>query len=103
MNVKQGEKTDIFAVNVKGVTDYTDYYSNLVILDSSDDSVALGPNRINPVFGKFAVVLSPDETLSLPVGSYIAILEVIKEVDSVVEFRREVSWPIKISASLVNP
>lgn len=101
MTAKQGESTDLFIITVKGVTDYTDYYSDLSILVADTEVVVLGPVRINPVDNKFSVALTPDQTAALPVDSYTVVLEVIKEVTGIKEFRKEISWSLKVTKPLI--
>ena len=103
MNAKQGESTDLFLVSIDGLTDYTDYYSDLSVIDARTNTVVLGPIRINPVDNAFSVALSRTQTAALPVDSYVVVLEVVKEVAAVLEFRKEISWALKITESLLAP
>lgn len=102
MTVKQGENTDLFIITIEGLVDYTDYYSDLSVVAADTDTVVLGPIRINPVDNQFSIAFTPAQTLALPVGSYTAVLEVVKEVATVLEFRKEISWPLKITKSILN-
>lgn len=101
MSAKQGESTDLFSITVKDLTDYTNYYGDLYIIEATADTQVLGPIRINPADNKFSVALSPAQTAALPVDNYTAVFKVTKEVDSVIEFCKEVSWAVKITNSLI--
>jgi hypothetical protein len=102
MSVKQGESTDLFNITVEGLTDYTDYYSELTVLAADTDAPVLGPLTIYPsASNKFPVSLSPAQTAGLPVGNYTVVLIVVKDVEGVIEFRKETSWSLKVSASLL--
>ena len=102
MSVKQGENTDLFIITIQDLIDYTDYYSDLSVVAADTDTVVLGPLRIEAVDNKFSVALSPAQTAQLPIGGYTVVLEVVKDVASVVEFRKELSWPLKVTKSIIN-
>lgn len=102
MTLKQGESSDLFIVTIKGLVDYTNYYSDLTILNADTGLVVLGPIRINPVSNKFSIALTPAQTALLPVDNYTAVLEVVKDVATVIEFRKEISWSLKVTESLIN-
>jgi hypothetical protein len=100
MEAKQGENTALFNITIEGLTDYTDYFSKLFVF-AKDDTQVLGPIAISPTDNNFAVALSPEQTLALPLGSYTVVFQVYKEVATVIEFSKEISWPLKITESLI--
>jgi hypothetical protein len=100
ISLKKGESSDLFEVTIKDLEDYTDYYSDLSIITYADTSV-LGPLRINPVNNVFSIALSPAQTAGLPVGNYIVVLVVVKDVLGVIEFRKEISWKLEVNSSLL--
>jgi hypothetical protein len=103
MTVKRGGSTDIFEIAVGGVSDYTDYRGTLVILDPATEGAVLYTSSVSPgVSGGFSIAFSPVQTEVLAVGSYTVVFEIIKEVATVIEFRRELSWTLKITPSLIN-
>jgi hypothetical protein len=104
MSAKQGESTQLFNISIKDLTDYTDYECEISVFDADEDPnvLVLGPLTITIVDNKFPVALTPAQTTALPPGSYTVIAAVIKDVAAVIEFRREVSWALKITPSLFD-
>jgi hypothetical protein len=103
MVAKKGDNTEIFSISVGGVSDYTNYRGELAILDPSDGTFVLTKTVIATLpSGGFSIGFSPAQTAALAVGDYNVVFEIIKEVATVVEFRRELSWPLKITPSLIN-
>lgn len=96
MKTKRGDSTDIYEVGVTGVS------------GCRADIAVLDPVTLEEVIGKFsitgtlAVAFSPAQTALLPEGTYTVVCEIIKEVDSVVTFRRELNWSLEILPSLIN-
>jgi hypothetical protein len=103
MTAKRGENTELFNVHIEGISDYTDYSANLVVLNAKTNESVISSISIPVTENKFAVALTPDQTLNLPVDSYIMVLEILKVVGGVTQFRKELSWPLKITESLINP
>lgn len=99
MRCKKGDSSNTFKLTVEGITDYTDYRGELAVLNPSDNSVLIGKLVVSP---NLAVAFAPVQTASLAVGDYTVVFEVIKEVATVVEFRRELTWPLQITESLLN-
>ena len=102
MKVKKGDSTDIFEVTVDGVVDYTDYRGEITVLAPKTNSVVIAKYTIAPASNKITVAFSPAQTQGLAVGDYNVVFEVIKEVGGIIEFRRELSWPLQILPSLLN-
>lgn len=102
MSAKRGENTELFNVHIEGVSNYTDYYAKLVVLNAKTNAEAIPSTTITAIDNKFPIALTPDQTLSLAVDSYVVVLEVIKEVEGTIQFRKELSWPLKITESLIN-
>ena len=103
MSCKQGDSTNIFKITVEGVTDYTNYRGELAVLDPSDNSILIGKTVINPdPEGGFTVAFAPAQTELLDVNYYTVVFDVIKEVSGVIEFRRELSWTLQITESLLS-
>lgn len=102
MRVKKGDSTDIFEITIEGLTDYTDYRGEVTILNPADDTEVFPKIAIAPANNKITVAFSPVHTSTLDVGEYNVVCEVIKETDGVVQFRRELSWPIEVLPSLIN-
>lgn len=102
MKVKKGDSTDIFEITIDGVTDYTDYRGEVSVLFPKSNAAAIVKYSILPANGKITLALSPSQTGGLAVGDYNVVFEVIKETNGVVEFRRELSWPLQIQPSLLN-
>lgn len=101
MTAKQGESTDLFYITIKDLVDYTDYYGDFTLINPETNAVVLGPIRINPADNKFSVALSSLQTTGLPIDNYTAVFEVVKDVLGVIEFKKELSWAVKITASLL--
>ena len=103
MSVKKGDSTDVFKITVQGVSDYTDYLGNLSVLDP-DTKVVDGPVLvISPdVSAGFTIGFSPVQTEVMELGDYLVVLEITKEEAGVPVFRREMSWSLKITESLIN-
>jgi hypothetical protein len=103
MRCKKGDSSNTFKLTVEGITDYTDYRGELAVLNPSDNSVLIGKLVVSPNLADgFTVAFAPVQTASLVVGDYTVVFEVIKEVATVVEFRRELTWPLQITESLLN-
>lgn len=102
MKVRKGDSTDIFEIAVEGVSDYTDYRGEVAVLKPSTNEIVIGKYVISPSSGKISVAFSPSQTAGLDVGSYTVVFEIIKEVNGVVEFRRELNWSLEILQSLIN-
>ena len=102
MSAKQGESTSLVVITIEGLTDYTDYYGNLRVLEGDTDDIVLGPIRVDPADSKFSVAFNPAQTLGLPIEDYTVVFEVVKEVADVIEFRKEVSWPLKINKAIID-
>lgn len=101
MSAKQGESTDLFEITIKDLVEYTDYYSDLYVLAADTDATVLGPIRIEAVDNVFPAALSPSQTQGLPAGNYTVVLVVEKSVEGNIEFRKEISWALKINKSLL--
>ena len=103
MSAKRGDNTQTFKIAIKDLADYTGYQGDLAVLDSKEDTVILGKFTLDPdpELG-FSVTITPEQTKSLEVGTYTVVFEVLKIVDLVVVFRREISWTLKLLLSLIN-
>lgn len=102
LKVKRGDSSDIIEITVDGITDFTNYRGELQILNGDTKETVVNKVTIAPSDLKFLVGLTPNQTAILPVGNYIAVFEIIKEVGSIITFRREISWPVEITVSLIN-
>jgi hypothetical protein len=103
MRTKRGDSTDIFKVTVSGIDDYTDYRGEVAVLDSTTGNFIVEKFVISPdVSSGFSVAFAPAQTQLIEVGDYTVVFEVIKEVSGVIEFRRELSWSLQITESLLN-
>ena len=102
MVIKQGDSTDIYEIEIEGLTDYTGYRADVAVLNSKTKGVIIGPYSIGPADNKISVALYPSQTALLQPGMYIVVCEVIKEIDEVVMFRKEFSWTLQITESLIN-
>lgn len=98
-----GGSSDIKLVTIENVTDYTDYYATLAVIDILTKKpvegtiVPLLPN----IHNGFTVQLLPAQTKNLKEGSYLVALELSKGVDPIT-YRKEVSWIMEVSESLIN-
>ena len=108
MMVKKGGSTKNFNVTITGITDYTDYFGTIDVLDPKT-KVSAGITRvINPdVSNGFIVALTPGETNTLGVGKYLVVLEITKDPVGNGDindftFNRELSWQLEIKESLIN-
>ena len=102
---KKGDSTNVINVTVKGLTDYTGYYGILHILlpgkDSSNTKVL--DLTIDHSTDKFEVFFMPAQTSTLEVDTtYLVVFEIYHKTGEVVDFRRELSWPLEITKSLIN-
>ena len=98
----KGDSTDVHEIEVDGIVDYTDYRLEYQIM-KMDDKEFIGTKKVVlPSNGKFIVFLTPAETEVLAPQWYMVIVEVIKEVNGVIIFRRELSWKLQITPSFLN-
>lgn len=109
MKVKRGDSTDIFELVLNGITDYTDYRAEAIILNPETNSIALPKQVFNAdtTNKKFSIFFLPAQTAALDVGDYNVVCEIIKEVSdgqggTVIVFRRELSWALQVQTSLIN-
>ena len=102
MTVKQGDSTDVFEITIDGVTDYTDYRTDVQVLVPKTNAVVIAKETITPVDGKMSVAFAPEQTAGLAASSYNVVAEVVKETNGVVIFRRELTWTLRVQESLVN-
>ena len=103
--VRQGDSSGIKRITIKGLTDYTNYLGELYVLDKVSGRVVkqLAKASADPIEG-FTVVLPPEFTRALGVGTYLVVYE-ITSVDMgvpIVEYRKELEWEITINKSLIN-
>lgn len=108
MSSKIGDSTDMFNITVEGtdgnpITDYTGYRGEVAILNPTDNTILLGKLAVTPnVTEGFYIAFTPAQTATLIKGSYPVVFEMVKEEDTVITFRREISWSLQISESLIN-
>ena len=100
LKTKRGDSTDIVEITIDGVPDLTGYVGKCQILKGR--TKAFGPLIIGPTDGVFKVALMPAQTETLEEGEYTVVFEIEKLEVDVVVFRREVSWPLVITESLLN-
>lgn len=100
---RRGDSTDIKSITIKGVTDYTGYTGDITVLDPDTKEVVGFTGSIAPDLGAgFTIGLSPGQTEVLPVGTYLVVFEMNRLVDSVPVYRKELSWSLIITESLIN-
>jgi hypothetical protein len=108
MKVKKGGSTKVFNIKLDGVTDYTDYFGDLDVLDANT-KVSTGVTRTvapDPANG-FDISLTPAETSTLDVDSYIVVFEITKDpigngLLADFTYRRELTWQLEVQESLIN-
>lgn len=102
MVTKQGDSTDVFEITIDGLRDYTNYRAEVQVLVPKTNEVKIAKEIVTPVSNKMSIAFAPEQTALLTPGSYNVVTEVIKEENSVIVFRRELTWTLKIQESLVN-
>ena len=102
MKIKKGDSSDIFEITVEGINDYADYRAEVSVLMPKTNALVIAKYTVAPTTSKFVIAFSPAQTQLLLVGDYNVVVEIIKETAGVVEFRRELNWPLQITPSLLN-
>lgn len=101
-HIQQGGSSDLKMVTVENVTDYTDYYGTLAVVNeyTKTPTGVMVPIAPHPVNG-FTLALMPEHTTSLVPKKYLVVFEISKGV-SPITYRKEVSWMLEVSQSLIN-
>lgn len=101
--VIQGDSTDLKKITVTGVTDYTDYEGKLIVFEKCNLNVKpISVPIIAPDIAKgFTIGLTPGQTESLEVGDYRVGFEMKKTENSVITFRRELTWEMGVKTQLI--
>lgn len=100
---RKGDSTDIKKITIKGITDYSGYTGDITVLDPNTKVVAGFTGVITPdVSTGFTVGLSPQQTNALAIGTYLVVFEVKKVEEGTVVYRKELSWSLIITESLIN-
>ena len=106
MKVKQGDSSDLETITHKidgvAVTDYTDYLLHLEVIHAVTKENAGILRTITPGDDGFTIGLTPGDTAGLDVGEYLIVADLSKIVEGVLVFNRELSWMLRITASLRN-
>lgn len=103
-SIQQGGSTDLKLVTIENVVDYTGYHGSIVVIeDNASRDIVVGPiaQSADAVEG-FTVGLLPEQTSNIVPGRYMVVFEISKGIDPIT-YRKEVSWLLEVSASLINP
>lgn len=121
--IRQGDSTPIKKVTIKGVNNYTEnaqnvgedeevpagdvtYTGKLVILDATSNRLikTMPFLTVDPLEG-FGVVLPPEVTQELGVGTYRVVFEINASKAATPDdltYRKEMDWKVTIEKSLLN-
>ena len=96
-----GDSSNLYKVTHKGVTDYTGYTGEVVILGNTGQ-VRLRKQVLPDVQQGFTFSLAPRDTENLAPGTYRLAFEVTKTVASTPVFRRELQYDLVLKESRVS-
>lgn len=100
--IAQGSSTDIKQVTIENIDDYTDYYSTVAVVDEySKEPIGVTFSVSPDKDDGFTVGLLPGNTELIEPGRYLVVFEISKGIDPVL-YRKEISWLLEVSPSLVN-
>lgn len=94
--IYQGDSTDVVNIKIEGVTDYSLYSCNTVIVKNIGDTPIVDKTITPDAVEGFDVFITPVESALLSEGLYKIVCELTKTEATIVTYRKEVHGVITV-------